>query len=94
MTNNEELLPEKTSLDKSIDIVASLKEMIHYAKSNVEKLSEFWMFMEDESKREDIAQMLDDLLDKQSSLHNDFEEVTNKIEMEINRIKNEGGDSL
>jgi hypothetical protein len=94
MTNSEEILPEKTSLDRAVDIVAGLKEMIHYAKTNIEKLSEYWLFMEDEAKRKDLAEMLDDLLDKQSSLHNDLEETTSGIEMEINKIKNEGGESL
>ena len=94
MPNSEEILPEKTNLDRAVDVVAGLKEMIHYAKTNIEKLSEYWLFMEDEAKRKDLAEMLDDLLDKQSSLHNDLEETTSGIEMEINRIKNEGGDSL
>ena len=94
MTNSEEILPEKTNLDRAVDLVAGLKEMIHYAKTNIEKLSEYWLFMEDEVERKDLAELLDDLLDKQSSLHNDLEETTNGIEMEINRIKNEGGDSL
>jgi hypothetical protein len=94
MTSSEEIVPEKTSLDIAVDKVAGLKEMIHYAKSNIEKLSEFWLFMEDEAGRKDFAEMLDDLLDKQSSLHNDLEETANTIEMEINRIKNEGGDSF
>lgn len=94
MTDSEEILPEKTSLDKAVDMVAGLKEMIHYAKTNIEKISEYWLFMEDEAGRKDLANMLDELLDKQSSLHNDLEETTNGIEMEINRIKNEGGDSL
>jgi len=94
MTNTEEISPEKTSLDRTVDLVAGLKEIVHYAKNNIEKLSEYWLFMEDEAGRKDFANMLDELLDKQSSLHNDLEETTNAIEMEINRIKNEGGDSL
>ncbi|NNF47347.1 MAG: hypothetical protein HKP41_01400 [Desulfobacterales bacterium] len=94
MTNSEDIIPKKTSLDRAVDLVAGLKEMLHYAKSNIEKLSEYWLFMEDEAGRKDLAEMLDDLLDKQSSLHTDLEETTNAIEVEINRIKNEDGDSL
>lgn len=94
MTTPEETVPEKTSLDKTADMLSVLKEMIHYAKSNIEKLSEFWLFMEDEVKRKDFAEKLDELLDKQSALHSEMEETAGSIETEINRIKNEGGNSL
>ena len=94
MATPEETIPEKTNLDKTVDMLSGLKEMIHYAKSNIEKLSEFWLFMEDEVKRKEFAEKLDDLLDKQSSLHSDLEETANEIQKEITRIKNEGGTSL
>jgi hypothetical protein len=94
MTTPEETVPEKTSLDRTADMLSGLKEMIHYAKSNIEKLSEFWMFMEDEVKRNDFAEKIDDLLDKQSALHSMLEETATEIQAEINRIRNEGGDSL
>lgn len=94
MPTPEETLPEKTSLDKTEDIMSGLKEMIHYAKSNIEKLSEYWLFMEDEVKRKEFAEKINDLLDKQTSLHNDMDETVSEIQTEINRIKNEGGDTL
>ncbi len=94
MTTPEETVPEKTNLDKTEDMLSGLKEMIHYAKSNIEKLSEFWLFMEDEVKRKDFAEKMDDLLDKQSSLHTDLDETANELQAEINRIKNEGGNTL
>ena len=93
MTTPEET-PEKTSLDITVDMLSGLKEMIHYAKSNIEKLSEFWLFMEDEVKRKEFAEKIDDLLDKQSALHNDMEETANEIQAEVNRIRDEGGKSL
>lgn len=93
MTTPEETT-EKTSLDITMDMLSGVKEMIHYAKSNIEKLSEFWLFMEDEVKRKDFAEKIDDLLDKQSSLHNDMEEIANEIQAEVNRIRDEGGKSL
>lgn len=94
MTTPEEIIPEKTSLDKTVDMLSGLKEMIHYARSNIEKLSEFWLFMEDEVKRKEFAEKIDDLLGKQSSLHSDLEETVSEIQTEINRISDEGGDSL
>ena len=94
MATPEETLPEKTSLDKTEDMLSGLKGMIHYAKSNIEKLSEFWLFMEDEVKRKEFAEKIDGLLDKQTSLHGDLEETASEIQTEINRIRTEGGDSL
>ncbi len=94
MTTPDESLVQKTKLDEAADMVAGLKEMIHYAKSNIEKLSEYWLFMEDEAKRKEFAEKLDDLLDKQSVLHDDIEATADSIDTEINRIRNEGGDSL
>ena len=94
MATPEETLPEKTSLDKTEDMLSGLKEMIHYARSNIEKLSEFWLMMEDEVKRKDFAEKIDNLLDKQSSLHSDMDETANELQAEIKKVRNEGGDSL
>lgn len=94
MTNSDEIIPEKTTLDKAADMVSGLKEMVHYAKANIEKLSEFWLFMEDEVKQKEFAEKLDDLLDKQSVLHDEIEATAQEIDTEINRIRNEGGKEL
>jgi hypothetical protein len=94
MTNPDETLTQKTKLDEAADMVAGLKEMIHYAKSNIERLSEYWLFMEDEVKRKEFAEKLDELLDKQTALHDDMEATADSIDSEINRIRNEGGDTL
>ncbi|MEJ2056508.1 MAG: hypothetical protein P8X39_01555 [Desulfofustis sp.] len=94
MTNPDETLTQKTKLDEAADMVAGLKEMIHYAKSNIERLSEYWLFMEDEVKRKEFAEKLDELLDKQTALHDGMEATADSIDSEINRIRNEGGDTL
>ena len=94
MTNPDETLTQKTKLDEAADMVAGLKEMVHYAKSNIERLSEYWLFMEDEVKRKEFAEKLDELLDKQTALHDEIEATADSIDSEINRIRNEGGDTL
>ncbi len=94
MATPEETVPEKTRLHTAEDMLSGLKEMIHYVRSNAEKLSEFRLFMEDELKREEFAEKMNDLLDKQTSFHNDLEEKASEIQAEIHRIRNEGGDSL
>ncbi|MEA3470033.1 MAG: hypothetical protein U9R57_17655 [Thermodesulfobacteriota bacterium] len=84
----------KTSLDEGIDMIAMLKEMLHYSQNNIEKLAEMWLFMEDEVKRKDFAKDLEELQDRQGSMHQALEKIVNDLELETNRIINEGGNSL
>jgi hypothetical protein len=94
MTDNDGTESEQSSLKKSTDINSELKEMLHYGKFNMEKLAEFWLYMDDDVKRKDIAEKLLDLQGKQGELHEALEAVIDFIDMEINRITSEGGDSI
>jgi hypothetical protein len=85
---------EKTSLDQCMDLIAVLKDMAHYAQSNMEKLAEYWLYMEDEGKRKDIAAKLQDLQSQQGKLHDSLQAAIEFLEMETNRIRNEGGTTL
>jgi flagellin-specific chaperone FliS len=86
--------PEKTSLDKANDIILQLKEMLHYSKTNIEHLTEYWLFMEDEVKRDDYEKKVSDLLDTQNSFHEKLEGIIDDLEAETEKIKNTGGDTL
>lgn len=63
----DEEIVEKTPLDKSRDIIAQMKEMDHYARTNVEKLSAFWLQIEGELKQKDVAKKVETLLAQQST---------------------------
>lgn len=60
---------EKTIADKLNDIVSQLKEMEHYSRSNVEKLTEFWLLFDDEMKEKALAAKMDELLTCQNNFH-------------------------
>jgi flagellin-specific chaperone FliS len=93
-TEKKDEKPEKTSLDKANDIILQLKEMLHYSKTNIEHLTEYWLFMEDEVKREDYEKKVSDLLDTQNSFHEKLTAIIEDLETEAEQIKNTGGDTL
>lgn len=59
----------KTPADKLNDVVSQLKEMEHYSKTNVEKLTEFWLLLEDEMKEKALAEKMNELLECQNKFH-------------------------
>lgn len=79
---------EKTPAEKLQDVVSQLKEMEHYSKSNVEKLTEFWLLLEDDIKDKDLAGKMDDLLACQNRFHELVQGVIEACE-EKSSAKNE-----
>ncbi len=63
----DEELVEKTPLDKSRDIISQMKEMEHYSRSNIERLTAQWLQIDDELKQKDIAKRVETLLAQQNS---------------------------
>ena len=80
---------EKTDLEKSRDIISQLKEMRHYSKVNIEKLSEFWLLLDGEMKQKEIAKRSEALLSRQDAFHESLESLVSDYEVECNRIENE-----
>lgn len=66
-------LVEKTPLDKSRDIITQMKEMQHYSRANIEKLTAFWLQLDDELKQKDIAKKVEALLTHQNTFHEALE---------------------
>ena len=69
----DEEIVEKTDLEKSRDIVVQLKEMQHYAKTNIEKLTEHWLKMDGELKQKDMAKKIEALLSTRNNFHDELE---------------------
>lgn len=80
---------EKSDLEKSRDIISQLKEMHHYSKTNIEKLGEFWLLLDDELKQKENAKKVESLLIHQNSFHEALESLVSDYEIECNRIENE-----
>jgi len=59
----------KTSLEHVNDVVNQLKEMRHYAKNNVERLTAQWMLFDGELKKLNQAERIEELMTRQGELH-------------------------
>ncbi len=81
---------EKTPLEKSRDIISQLKEMRHYSESNIEKLTEFWLLLDEELKQKAFAKSIESLMSQQNAFHDAIDTLITDYEMECNRIENEG----
>lgn len=80
---------DKTELEKSRDIISQLKEMHYYSKSNIEKLTEFWLLLDGELKQKENAKNLELLLNHQNAFNDALEAMVSDYEIECNRIENE-----
>ncbi|TKB25875.1 hypothetical protein FCL47_12325 [Desulfopila sp. IMCC35006] len=90
MSENTPVEPvEKTPLERSRDILSQIKEMQHYSISNIEKLTGFYLEIEDELKQKKIAEKIEDLLDKQHSFNDSVGELISSYENELNRLEEE-----
>lgn len=80
---------DKTELQKSRDIISQLKEMRHYSKANIEKLTEIWLLFDGEMKQKEMANKLEVLLAHENAFYDSLVSVVSDYEMECNRIENE-----
>ena len=80
---------EKTPLERSRDILSQIKEMQHYSISNIEKLTGFYLELEDELKQKKIAEKIEDLIDRQHSFNDSVGEVISSYENELNQMEEE-----
>ncbi|MGB3210006.1 MAG: hypothetical protein WBB19_04790 [Desulforhopalus sp.] len=80
---------EKTPIERSRDILSQIKEMQHYSISNIEKLTGFYLEIEDELKQKKIAEKIEELLDKQHGFNDCVSEVISFYENELNQLQDE-----
>lgn len=79
----------KTVLEKSRNLISQLKDMEHYSKTNIEKLSEIWLLLEEELKFKEFAGRVDNILSHQNKYHEELGALITDYETECNRIENE-----
>lgn len=79
--------PEKTPLEKLKNVVSQLKEMEHYARNNLEKLSEIWLLLEDDfKKKKKLAERANDLLKAGGALEDLLKKVIEEFEKECTEL--------
>lgn len=77
----------KSQADQIADTLTQLKEMHHYAKNNVERLTAIWLLFDGELSKLKQTDKIDDLMNRQGQLHDalekaiaDLEEVWQKLQ--------------
>ncbi len=70
----------KTAADQLTDTLAQLKEMRHYAKTNVEHLTASWILFEGELKGLKQTARFEDLMGRQSQFYDALEEAIEALE--------------
>jgi len=79
---------EKTPPQKLKDIISQLKEMEHYARNNMESLSEIWLLLDDEfKKRKILADRANDLLKAQSTMQEQLASVIEDFDKECAELE-------
>jgi protein-disulfide isomerase len=70
----------KTPLEHVKDVVNQLKEMHHYAKNNVERLTAQWLMFDGDLKKLKQAGRIEALMQKQGELHDALEKDIAEME--------------
>ena len=68
----------KSPFDQVNDVVKQLKEMHHYSKNNVERLTSQWLLFEGELKTLGQTEPIEELMTRQGELH---EAIATEIEL-------------
>ena len=87
MTREDSREPAKTPFDHLTDTLAQLKEMRHYSKTNVEHLTSIWMLFDGELSKLKRTDKIEDLMDRQSQLHDALEAVIADLEEELPKLQ-------
>lgn len=77
----------KTAADHVTDTLMQLKEMRHYSKGNVERLSAAWLLFDGELSKLKQTEKIDDLMNRQSQLHDTLEKVIADLEDVLQEIQ-------
>jgi len=86
----------KTPLDHVTDTITQLKEMRHYSKGNVERLTTQWLLFDSELKKLKQADRIEDLMVRAGELHEAIEAEISEIEelsVKLQPVAEEGGTS-
>jgi septation ring formation regulator EzrA len=77
----------KTSADHVADTLTQLKEMRHYSKGNVERLTAAWLLFDGELSKLKQTGKIDDLMNRQSQLHDALETVISDLEDVLQKMQ-------
>jgi hypothetical protein len=82
--------PDATQLEKSLSVLAKLKEMEFHSRANIEKLAELSLTIEDELKQKPFAEPIEALYSAQDAFHSKISKLIEAYQAECERLKPAG----
>ena len=77
----------KERAKKIREVASQLREMEHYSKTNMEKLSAFWLLFEEEVKNEEFSEKVSTLMNSQAKFEEDVLVMIKDLEIRANRLE-------
>jgi hypothetical protein len=81
---------DPTQLEKSLAVLAKLKEMEFHSRANIEKLAELSLTIEDELKQKAFAEPIGALYSAQDAFHSKISALIEAYQAECDRLKPAG----
>ena len=78
---------EKTPIEKLRPVMSQLQEMEHYSRSNMEKLTEFWVHFEEEPMGHQFADKITTLMTDQAKFQEDAAKIIEEMLYTINKAE-------
>jgi len=80
--------PQKTPPEKLKNVVSQLKDIEHHARNNLERLSEIWLMLEEDFKKnKKLAERVNDLLKAEGAMEDLLKTVIQEFDKECAELE-------
>lgn len=79
--------PDAAKLEKSLAVLANLKELEFHSRANVEKLAELSLTIEDELKQKELVGSIGDVYSAQEAFHSKIAALIEAYQAECDRLQ-------
>ena len=79
--------PDAAKLEKSLAVLAQLKDMEFHSRANIEKLAELSLTIEDELKQKQFVEKIGAVYSAQEAFHSKIAELIEPYQIECDRLK-------
>jgi hypothetical protein len=83
--------PDPTKLEKSVALLAKLRELEFHSRANIEKLAELSLTIEDELKQKAFVESIGDVYSAQEAFHSKISALIEAYQAECERLKPAAG---
>jgi len=86
-SKEKEAPQEKTPIEKLRPVMSQLQELEYYSRSNMEKLTEFWVHFEAEPMGHQFADKITTLMNDQAKFQEDAVKIIEEMKYTINQAE-------